>query len=147
MNRRLALPLVVMVSLSAAACGNDADTPTSPSIPEASVDSTSRMFTGTLTPHGSTFFSFTVAQDSGVFLTLASLTPTSGRGTVQTPVDLGLGTPRGTGCAVAQTVATSADLAAQIRAWRSAGVHCVSVSDAGRLTGEVAFAVRIGYFE
>ena len=63
------------------------------------------------------------------------------------PVDLGIGTPRGTGCALVQTVTTAADLAAQIRAWRSAGVHCVSVSDAGRLSGDVAFAVRIGYFE
>ena len=147
MTRRPIGLLAVIVSLAAVACGDDAATPTSPSIPDASVDRVSRMFTGTLTPHGSTFFSFTVAQDSGVFLTLASLTPTSGRGTVETPVDLGIGTPRGTGCAVAQSVATSADLAAQIRAWRSAGVQCVSVSDAGRLTGDVAFAVRIGYFE
>jgi hypothetical protein len=142
-----ALSFVLTASLAAAACGDDAATPTSPSTPEWAVDAASRLFTGTLTPHGSRFFSFTVTQDAGVFLTLASLTPTSGRGTVETPVDLGIGTPRGTGCAVVQTITTTADLAAQIRAWRSAGVHCVSVSDAGRLTADVAFAVRIGYFE
>jgi hypothetical protein len=144
---RRSLPFALIVSLAAAACGDDPVTPTSPSMPEGSVDSVSRLFTGTLSPRGSTFFSFTTQQDAGVFLTLASLAPTSGRGTVQTPVDLGLGTPRGTGCAVTRTVSTTADLAAQIRAWRSAGVHCVSLSDAGRLTGDVAFAVRIGYFE
>jgi hypothetical protein len=144
---RHALTLLVLASFAAAACGDAADTPTSPSIPEMSVDRTSRLFSGTLPPRGSTFYSFTVAQDSGVFLTLASLTPTSGRGTIDTAIDLGLGTPRGTGCAVAQTVAATADLAAQISAWRGAGVHCVSVSDPGRLAGTVAFAVRIGYFE
>ena len=147
MTRRLSLLFVLIALLTAAACGDDATTPTSPSIPEISVDRASRLFSGTLSPRGSTFYSFTVPQDSGVFLTLASLTPTSGRGTVETPVDLGIGTPRGTGCAAAQTIATTADLAAQISAWRRAGVHCVSVSDPGRLTGDVAFAVRIGYFE
>jgi hypothetical protein len=144
---RLSLPLVLIASLTAVACGDDAATPTSPSVPEISVDRTSRLFSGTLSPRGATFYSFTVPQDSGVSLTLASLTPTSGRGTIETPVDLGIGTPRGTGCAVVQTIATAADLAAQISAWRSAGVHCVSVSDPGRLTSDVAFAVRIGYFE
>lgn len=146
MTRRLALPIVLAMSIAAAACGDDAVTPTSPSIPEESVDRASRLFTGTLAPRGSAFFSFTVAQDSGVFLTLASVTPTSGRGTVETPIDLGLGVPRGTGCAVTRTIATPPDFAAQIREWRAAGVHCVSVSDPGRLAADVAFAVRIGYY-
>ncbi len=137
--------MVLAASIAAAGCGDDAVTPTSPTIPAESVDSTSRLFTGTLAPRGTAFFSFTVAQDSGVFLTLASVTPASGRGAVQTPLDLGLGVPRGTGCAVTRAVTASADLAAQIREWRAAGVHCVSVSDAGRLAADVAFAVRIGY--
>lgn len=147
MTRRLALPIALAVSISAAACGNDAVTPTSPSTPAGSVNSRSRLFSGTLAPRGTAFFSFTVPQDSGVFLTLASVTPTIGRGTVETPLELGLGAPRGTGCAVTRAIAASADLAAQIREWRTAGVHCVSVADAGRLTDEVAFAVRIGYYQ
>jgi hypothetical protein len=146
-THRLALQIVLAMSVAAAACGNDAVTPTSPTSPAESVDSTSRLFAGTLAPRGTAFFSFTVAQDSGVFLTLASVTPTSGRGAVPTLLDLGLGVPRGTGCAVTRAITTSADLAAQIREWRTAGVHCVSVSDAGRLAADVAFAVRIGYYQ
>ena len=82
-----------------------------------------------------------------MFLTLASVAPVAGRGTVASPLDLGLGVPRGTGCAVATHAIVSADLAAQIREWRTAGVHCVALGDAGRLTAEVAFAVRIGYYQ
>jgi hypothetical protein len=144
-TRWLALPIVL--ATCAAACDDDAVTPTSPTAPAESIDSTSRLFTGTLAPRGTAFLSFTVAQDSGVFLTLASVAPTSGRGAVATPLDLGLGVPRGTGCAVTRAITTSADLAAQIREWRTAGVHCVSVSDAGRLAADVAFAVRIGYYQ
>lgn len=147
MTGRLVRPIVLAMCVTAAGCGADAVTPTSPTAPAESVDSTSRLFTGTLAPRGTAFFSFTVAQDSGVFLTLASVTPTSGRGAVPMPLDLGLGVPRGTGCAVTRTITASADLAAQIREWRTAGVHCVSVSDAGRLAADVAFAVRIGYYQ
>ena len=52
----------------------------------------------------------------------------------------------GTGCALTTQVITPPDLAAQIREWRREGVHCAAVFDAGALTGEVTFAVRIGYF-
>ena len=106
-----------------------------------------RLFTGTLAPRGSAFYPFTVPQDSGVFLTLASVAPSSGRGAVATPLALGLGVPRGTGCAVTTQVVVAADLAAQLREWRTAGVHCASLADAGALTADVAFAVRIGYFQ
>jgi hypothetical protein len=146
-TRRLVRSIVLAMGVTASACGDDAVTPTSPTAPAESVDSTSRLFTGTLAPRGSAFFSFTVAQDSGVFLTLASVAPTSGRGAVATPLDLGLGVPRGSGCAVTRAITASADLAAQIREWRAAGVHCVSVADAGRLAADVAFAVRIGYYQ
>ena len=148
MTRALLFSLVMLAASGAAACGDDEpSTPTSPSVPEESVDATTRLFTGTLAPRGTVFYSFTVPQASGVFLTLASLTPTSGRIASPDRVVLGLGVPRGTGCAVSTTITTSADLAAQLREWRSAGVHCASLADPGVLTADVSFAVRIGYFQ
>ena len=65
-----------------------------------------------------------------MFLTLASVAASSGRGAVATPLALGLGVPRGTGCAVTTPVVVAADLAAQRREWRTAGVHCASLADA-----------------
>jgi hypothetical protein len=140
-------PFVVLMSMAAAACGDGIPTPTSASVATESVDATTRLFIGTLAPRGSAFFSFTVPQDSGVFLTLASLTAAGGRGALTVPLVLGLGVPRGTGCATTTTVVTTADLAAQIREWRAAGVYCASLVDQGRLGADAAFAIRIGYYE
>jgi hypothetical protein len=144
---RLLRVLIAAAGVVCAACSNEPVTPTSPSTPAAAVDATTRLFTGTLGPGGSAFYSFSVPQASGVFLTLASATPVNARGAAPIALDLGLGVPRGTGCALTAAVVVEADLAAQIREWRPAGVHCVAVADAGTLSGEVAFAVRIGYFQ
>ncbi len=140
-------PLVVLVSLVAAACGDGIPTPTSASVVAEVVDPTTRLFIGSLAPRGSAFFSFTVPQDSGVFITLASLTAAGDRGALAVPVVLGLGVPRGTGCSTSTTVVTTADLAAQIREWRPAGVHCASLADQGGLRSDAAFAIRIGYYQ
>ena len=146
MTARLLPVLIAAAGVVCPACSNDPVTPTSPST-AAAVDATTRLFTGTLGPGGSAFYSFSVPQASGVFLTLASVTPVNARGAAPVALDLGLGVPRGTGCALTAAVVVEANLAAQIREWRPAGVHCVAVADAGALSGEVAFAVRIGYFQ
>ena len=109
------------------------------------MDATTRLFAGTLAPRGSAFYSFTVSQSSDVFVTLASLTAVGDRAALSVPLVLGLGVPRGTACATTTTVETTADLAAQIRESRTAGVHCASLVDPGNLRGDVAFAIRIGY--
>lgn len=147
MTRRFVLPFVMLATIAAGCGDDDPATPTSPTVPEESVDATTRLFTGTLSPRGTVFYSFTVPQASGVRLTLASLTDTSGRRARDERLTLGLGVPRGTGCAVTSTVTTAADLAAQINEWRAAGVHCASLADPGVLATDVAYAVRIGYYQ
>jgi len=147
-SRYALVRLAVAVALGATGCGVDPATPTSSTvIPEESVDAALRLFTGTLSPRGSAFYSFTVPQASGVSVTLASLTPTTDRIPTAARLTLGLGVPRGTGCAVTTSVSTAAALAAQIREWRAAGVHCAALVDPGVLTNDVAFAVRIGYYQ
>jgi hypothetical protein len=142
---RLVSCLVALVAVTSAGCGDDASTPTSPST-TASVLST-RLFTGTLVPGETQFFSFTITQDSGVALTLASLVRVGDRVPGDDRVDVALGVPRGTGCQVATRVLTEAALTPQIHEWRQRGVHCVSVSDPGTLEGRVTFALRIGYYQ
>jgi hypothetical protein len=132
--------------LASARCGNGT-TPTSPTTPDAAVEATTRLFTGTLSAGGAQYYSFTVPQESGVFITLASLTSSEGRGSSNERIGLALGVPRGTRCAASARVVTGAALAAQIREWSTKGVHCVAVDDPGTLTSDVMFAVRIGYFQ
>lgn len=145
--RRAFLVLPLAAALAGAACGDGAAvTPTS-ATPEAAVEAAMRLFTGTLSPGGTAFFSFSVPQASGVSLTLASLTPTTERAASPARLTLGLGVPRGTGCALTTSATVGADLAAQVREWRPGGILCASIGDAGELTGDVAFAVRIGYFQ
>lgn len=59
-------------------------------------------------------------------------------------LSLGIGTPSGFGCAATSTVDTTPGLTAQlISASSPAGIYCVNVSDAGGLTGDVTFVIRI----
>ncbi len=140
----LALGLAVTVT----GCGDDAvQTPTSPSAPAISVDSASRLFSGTLTAGDAQFYSLTLPQNSGVFVTLASVTTTDNREATGTALALGLGVPRGTECVVSTRVVTTSALTPQIREFINQGVHCVSVADPGTLPAAVRFAVRIGYYQ
>lgn len=146
MTRALFSVLVLGLGLGAAGCGKDAATPTSASSTGA-VSATTRLFTGTLAQKDTQYYSFTVPQDSGVFLTLASVTTVNGREADTSGLGLGLGVPRGTGCQLSTRGVMVPGLAAQLREWTSAGVHCVAVYDPGTLTGPRAFAVRIGYYQ
>jgi hypothetical protein len=134
------------LAASLAACGDDAATPVGPTIPEELVDSTTRLFAGTLGAQESAFYSFTLPQTSGVFVTLASVTGLDPRDTMATPLQLGLGVPRGTGCTPITATLATPSLTPQIREYIAQGVRCVSVADPGRLPAPVRFAVRIGYY-
>lgn len=142
--------LLFVLGLTAlcAGCGDDpAATATSASVPEELVAPSSRLFSGTLDRGASTFYSFTLGQNSGVFVTLASVSGPTTPDALATPLRIGLGVPRGTGCAVTATAVVTPALTPQIREYTAQGVRCVSVGDPGTLTSSVRFAVRIGYFQ
>ena len=143
---RLTLAAIVAAALASNACGKN-DTPTAPTASFSPVDATSRLFAGTLGTRGTAFFSFTVPQDSGVFVTLASVTLPGVREPSGIGLGVGLGVPRGEGCVIGTRVVTTAGLSPQIREWTTKGVHCVSVYDPDALKAGVEFAVRIGYFQ
>jgi hypothetical protein len=137
MTLRPMLRLVLVVSaVCAAACGSSATAPTDTS------SSVPNLFSGTIAVKGSAFYSFTVAGQSNVSLTLASLTTTSGA-TLQGPVTLGLGVPKGTGCGVTTTMSVTPSLKAQIAQTLGAGIYCASITDAGGLASTTNFSIRI----
>lgn len=142
------LLLVIGLALSTVACGDDpVATSTSATVPDELVTSASRLFTGTLAARETWFYSFTVPQASGVFITLASVTAVDGRDATATPLRIGLGVPRGTECATDSTLVATPALTPQVRQYSPPGVRCVSVADPGTLGAPVRFAVRIGYFQ
>lgn len=142
------LLLAIGLAVTVAACGDDpVATSTSATVSEDLVSGASRLFTGTLAARETWFYSFTVPQPSGVFITLASVTAVDGREALNTPLRLGLGVPRGTGCATDTTVDAAPALTPQLRQYSAQGVRCVSVADPGALSAPVRFAVRIGYFQ
>jgi hypothetical protein len=140
--RRSRVAALLAVVLAGVACGNSNPTPTSPSTPAAITE----MFRGTLQPNGSSFYAFTSQTDGDVSVTLASVREGSPLTVILDPtLDLGLGTPAGTGCALDTELETAPALSAQIVYGMKTGVHCVEVSDPGSLTGAVTFLIRIVY--
>lgn len=149
MRRQL---LALGLALAVSACGKDSTTPTSASDTSVTTvlspaNSATRLFTGTLTAGDSQFYSFTLTQDVGVLVTLASVTGADTRDAMTTPLGVGLGVPRGTECVMPTRTVAAAALTPQIREYAKQGVHCVGVYDPGRLAAPVRFAVRIGYFQ
>jgi hypothetical protein len=137
------LVLACLGALTMASCGKS---PTAPD--DASTTSTTPRsidFEGTLEVNGSSFYSFTVTQAGSVTGRLASLSLVGQRTALEVPLRIGIGVPRGEGCAVVDSVDTSPSLVTQLTATREAGIYCVSVADAGRLPGPAIFVIRFSY--
>ena len=131
-----------LLAIAAAFTNSACDTPGSPTRPDLVVTtSTTELFAGTLPIGGTRFYSYKVTQPGTVYLTLTSLT--SGNRTSSTQVALGVGIPAGTGCALHDSITTSAALTAQLEHSSPSGIYCVNVTDAGGLTSAMGFAIRI----
>jgi hypothetical protein len=131
--------LLLSAAVAAGACANaSVVTPTATAAP-TSTD----YFTGTLTPGGSAFYSFSVTNAGTVEVTLASTTTAKVGPAITLPLRLGIGIPFAEGCSTVRTVDTSPGLSAQILNASGAGVFCINVADIGSLSGSVLFAVRI----
>ncbi len=135
--------LALCAGLAGAACG-DAATPTAPS---AVIEAAPRVvvFSGTLAPRGSRFYSYTVTRAGTVTAMLASLVPGAAPTPVNNRLQLAIGIPAGTGCAARLADNVPPALVPQLTETASAGTHCVSVTDVDGLPAPMTFAVRITY--
>ncbi len=101
-------------------------------------------FSGTLPPDTPQFYSFTSSVGGTTDITLISLRPPGVvTETLSDVVALGLGTPAGTGCAVATSVNAAPGLIAQLSTATTATTYCVDIRNAGTLTGSADFTIRI----
>lgn len=138
---RSAFGLVALVAtLASLGCGKD--TPTSPTT--STPTSSTELFTGTLSPKGSSFYSFSVTNAGTASITLASLASSRVGLAVPSRLTVGLGVPSGFGCATTTTVDASPGLTAQLTASGAKdNIYCVYLADPGVLTGDVLFVIRI----
>lgn len=123
-------------------CG-EVETPTSPTtevVPPRIV-----VFSGNLAVGGSRFYSFSASQPGQASLLLGSLTRGVNGPSVPAAVELGLGVPRGTGCALISSATTSSALTAQVVAAVQSGIYCAQIADTGTLAEPAAFAIRITF--
>lgn len=136
---RAPLVLLVFWACLASGCSGDATSVTGPT----EITVTTELFAGTLAVGGSKFYSFSVSQGGGtVSVMLASVTSPHSGAALPHPLGLGLGIPAGTGCALSQSLVTSASLVTQLSRALMPGIYCVSVYDTGTLPSDVNFALR-----
>ena len=137
---------ILPVCLLAAACGGNSTTApstTTTTTTTVAAATTTETWTSTVQPGGFKFFSFTVAQNGTVNLTLTSVGGQFVPSTLQ--LTLGIGSPAGTDCTTTQTLNTGAGSTAQITLTEAPGVYCARVADIGNLFAAAAFTVNIDH--
>lgn len=127
----------MVASLILVSCGEEAETPTSATT-NAPI---TILFSGTLQPMSTRFYSYTMTSAGTVSAMLASLE----RGSTPMPnsLELGLGIPAGTGCATSVASNTNTALTSQIRQDLGIGTYCVRISDKDGLPVAMNFTIRL----
>ena len=137
------LSSIVLVS----GCGSS--TPTSPTTTTTTTTTTvadpttTDGFIGVLPVGGFQFYSFTVAANGTVNVTLTGISGALVPSTVQ--VGLGLGQPSGTDCTTTTSLTTAAGSTPQITGTYAPGVYCVRVADVGNLFAPANFNIGIAH--
>ena len=135
--------------LFGSACSHSS-TSTSPSSTSSTSSTTvaaptvSESFTGTLPVGGFRFFSFNIAANGTVNVTLNSVSGSGVPSTVQ--LGLGIGTPSGIDCSATTTVTAGVTAAApQTTGTFGPGTFCVRVYDVGNLFAPANFNITIAH--
>ena len=134
---RLTVGALAVAMMSA--CGDKAETPTSATT--TTPTSTTILFSGTLQPLGTRFYSYTMTSAGSVSAMLASLE--RGSTPMNNSLELGLGIPAGTGCATSVASNTNTSLIPQLRQDFDKGTYCVRVSDKDGLPTAMTFTIRL----
>jgi hypothetical protein len=139
----LVVPLVLALAVG---CGGETSTTPASTSPTVASPTTTENFSGVLLVGGYSFYSFVVAQNGTVNVTLLSVAGVAG-GDVPSTVTLGvaIGTPSGTGCTGGTVTNATAGTDPQVTGTYAPGRYCVNVSDIGNLAAPAAFTVTIAH--
>jgi hypothetical protein len=133
--------------LFAAACSKDntttPTTPTATTTTPVTTPTVSENFQSTVPVGGFAFYSFNIAANGTVNVTLNSVSGTGVPSTVQ--LGIGIGTPAGVDCTTTSTVTAAAGTAAQLTGTFGPGLFCVRIYDVGNLFGPAAFKATIAH--
>ena len=137
-----------VILLGAAACSHNSTTAPSTTsttgTATGAVPTVSESFTGTLPVGGFKFYSFNIAVNGTVNVTLNSVTGTGVPSTVQ--LGLGIGQPSGIDCAATTSVTAGTTAAApQTTGTFGPGAFCVRVYDVGNLFAPASFNITIAH--
>ena len=144
-----ALRAVLGVMLFCGACSHNSttepsSTTTTTTTTAVAAPTVTESFTGSLPVGGFKFYTFNIAANGTVNVTLNSVTGAGVPSTVQ--VGLGIGQPSGIDCAATVTVTAGANFAKpQQTGTFGPGTFCVRVFDVGNLFGPAAFSVTIAH--
>jgi hypothetical protein len=134
--------LVLAAGLIFASCSNNSPTTPTTTTPVAP-PSVTETWQATLAVGATRFYSFSVALNGTVNLTLASLTENGEDSAAQ--LGLALGTPAGTGCAASTSVTMAAAADPQITGTYAPGIYCARVADVGNLGAPGSFRILIAH--
>jgi len=145
---RLPVLILLVATLSTAACGG---TPTSPSTTSSTPTTVTERFDAIINVKGSSFFPFSVGTNGGsVAINFASLSPLSRPGLLPLTMEIGYGTVVRDDdgniamCALLKVVQATPALTAQLTDPLAAGVnYCANIADVGALTESANFSIRI----
>jgi hypothetical protein len=134
------------LALFAAACSHNTTTPSSTSstpttTTPVTTPTASETFASTVDPGGAAVYSFNIAANGTVNVTLNGVGGTGVPPTVQ--LGLGIGTPAGVDCSTTSTV--TAGPGPQLTGTFGPGLFCVRVYDVGNLATTAAFRVTIAH--
>lgn len=129
--------LSAAVMVAGMACSEEIETPTS----ATATGPATVLFSGALQPRASRFYSYTITTAGSVSALLASVE----RNGVPVPdaLEIGIGAPAGTDCAVTMSATVSAALIPQLRHDAAAGTYCVRVADLEGLSAPTTFTIRV----
>ena len=129
--------LSVALMVAGAACSEEIETPTS----ATATGPTTILYSGTLQPRTSRFYSYTITTAGSVSALLGSV---ESNGVPSTnALEIGIGSPAGTGCAVTVSANVPAALIPQLRHEAAVGTHCVRVADTDGLPAPMTFTIRV----
>jgi ABC-type glycerol-3-phosphate transport system substrate-binding protein len=138
---------VCALALVAAACSHDTTTPSStsstPTSTAVTTPTASETFASTVDPGGAAFYSFNIAANGTVNVTLNGVGGTGVPSTVQ--LGLGIGTPAGVDCSTTSAVTAGAGPGPQLTGTFGPGLFCVRVYDVGNLAAAATFRVTIAH--
>jgi hypothetical protein len=125
--------------LASAACSEELETPTSATT--TATGPVTVLFAGTLQPRAARFYSYTLSTSGTVSALLASVERNGLP--AATPLEIGIGSPAGTGCALTMSAHVSASLVPQLRHDAAAGTYCVRIADTEGLSAPMTFTIRL----